>query len=89
MLRKLPSRKKVTKNPNSNRLKKLKLIRDICKKTPKITKKIKNLKDVDKKLYYAKVWYITESQPIHMLEGFELRSFAPFYSIRSLLANRL
>lgn len=75
MLRKLPSRKKVTKNPNSNRLKKLKLIRDICKKTPKITKKIKNLKDVDKKLYYAKVWYITESQPIHMLEGFELRSF--------------
>ena len=42
MLRKLPSRKKVTKNPNSNRLKKLKLIRDICKKTPKITKKINN-----------------------------------------------
>jgi hypothetical protein len=75
MLRKLPSRKKVTKNPSSTRQKKLKFIREIYKKYPKIKKKIKFIKDIDKKLYYAKVWYITESQPIHILENFELRSY--------------
>lgn len=75
MLRKLPSRKKITKNPTSTRQKKLKLIREICKKYPKIRKKIKFIKDIDKRLYYSKVWYITESQPISTLENFELRSF--------------
>ena len=72
MLRKLPSRKKVTKNPSSTRQKKLKFIREIYKKYPKIKKKIKFIKDIDKRLYYAKVWYVTESQPIHILENFEL-----------------
>lgn len=75
MLRKLPSRKKITKTETSNRQKKLKLIREIYKKYPKIKKKIKSIKDIDKRLYYAKVWYITESQPIHTLKNFELRSF--------------
>ena len=75
MLRKLPSRKKITKTESSNRQKKLKLIREIYKKYPKIKKKIKSIKDIDKRLYYAKVWYITESQPIHTRKKFELRSF--------------
>lgn len=75
MLRKLPSRKKVTKTESSARQKKLKLLREIYKKYPKIKKKIKSIKDIDKKVYYAKVWYITESQPIQTLKNFELRSF--------------
>jgi hypothetical protein len=75
MLRKLPSRKKIDKNESSNRQKKLKLIREICKEYPKIKKKIKNIKDIDKRVYYAKVWYVTESQPLHKLKNYELRSF--------------
>jgi hypothetical protein len=79
MLRKLPSRKKISKNPSSTRQKKLKLIREICKTYPKIKKKIKNIKDIDKRVYYAKVWYITESQPLHTLKNFELRSFKGYH----------
>lgn len=75
MLRKLPSRKKVSKSDLTTRQRKLKLIREICKEYPKIKKKIKNIKDIDKRVYYTKVWFITESQPIHLLENFDLRSF--------------
>lgn len=75
MLRKLPSRKKVSKSDLTTRQRKLKLIREICKEYPKIKKKIKSIKDIDKRVYYAKVWFITESQPIHLLENFDLRSF--------------
>ena len=78
MLRRLPPRKNKVKNP-SRREKKLKLIEDICSKYPKIDKKIKNIEDLYKKLYYAKVWYITESQPLHILEGFEQRSYKGYH----------
>jgi predicted transcriptional regulator len=50
-------------------------IRQICKKNPKIKQKIKNIKDLDKKLYYARVWYVTEQQPLHILENFEKRGW--------------
>jgi predicted transcriptional regulator len=50
-------------------------IRKICKKHPKIKQKIKNIKDLDKKLYYAMVWGVTESQPLHILENFDKRGW--------------
>jgi hypothetical protein len=50
-------------------------IRKICKKYPKIKKKIKNIKDLDKRLYYARVWYHTEQQPLHILENNDKRGW--------------
>lgn len=52
-----------------------KKIREICKNHPKIKQKIKNTKDLDKKLYYAMVWEVTESQPLHILENFDKRGW--------------
>ena len=74
-------RKKVVKKPkildfNSE----IKLeIRKICKKFPKIKQKIKNIKDLDKKLYYARVWEVTESQPLHILENFDKRGWKNYH----------
>jgi predicted transcriptional regulator len=52
-----------------------KKITKICKKYPKIKQKIKHIKDLDKKLYYAMVWEVTESQPLHILENFDKRGW--------------
>ena len=51
------------------------LIRKITKKYPKIKQKIKNIKDLDKKLYYAMVWEVTELQPLHILENSDKRGW--------------
>jgi hypothetical protein len=78
MGRKTPIRgKKGVKPPkkDSRRVKLLYQIRMICKKHPKIKKKIKFVKDLDKKLYYAKVWEVTESQPLHILENNDKRGW--------------
>jgi predicted transcriptional regulator len=50
-------------------------IRKICKKYPKIRQKIKNIKDLDKRLYYAMVWEVTEQQPLHILENSDKRGW--------------
>jgi hypothetical protein len=50
-------------------------IRKICKKYPKIKQKIKNIDDINKKLYYAMVWEVTESQPLYILENFDKRGW--------------
>jgi predicted transcriptional regulator len=50
-------------------------IRKITKKYPKIKQKIKNIKDLDKKLYYAMVWEITEQQPLYILENSDKRGW--------------
>lgn len=78
MSRKTPIRgKKGLKTPkkDTRRAKLLYQIRKICKKHPKIKKKIKFIKDLDKKLYYAKVWVVTESQPLHILENNDKRGW--------------
>ncbi len=78
MGRKTPIRgKKRVKSPkkDTRRAKLLYQIRKICKKHPKIKKKIKFIKDLDKKLYYAKVWEVTESQPLHLLENNDKRGW--------------
>ena len=54
-------------------------IRVICKKYPKIKQKIKNLKDLDKKLYYAMVWEVTESQPLYILENSDKRGWRNYH----------
>jgi predicted transcriptional regulator len=67
-------KKKITKKTDlTEEIKKE--IRKICKKYPKIKQKIKNIKDLDKKLYYAMVWGVTESQPLHILENFDKRGW--------------
>ena len=78
MGRKTPIRVKKgvkTTKKDSQRGKKLYTIRKICKKHPKIKKKIKFIKDLDKKLYYALVWEVTESQPLHILENSDKRGW--------------
>jgi len=50
-------------------------IRKITKKYPKIKQKIKNIKDLDKKLYYAMVWEVTEQQPLYILENSDKRGW--------------
>ena len=74
MNRPLKIKKKIINKDNiSEKIKKE--IKIICKKYPKIKQKIKNLKDLDKKLYYAMVWEVTESQPLYILENSDKRGY--------------
>ncbi len=50
-------------------------IRKITKKYPKIKQKIKSIKNLDKKLYYAMVWEVTEEQPLQILENSDKRGW--------------
>ena len=50
-------------------------IRKITKKYPKIKQKIKKIKDLEKKLYYAKVWEVTEGQKLYLLENSDKRGW--------------
>lgn len=77
---KKPLKKTLKKNKITDLSTKIKdKIRKICKKNPKIKQKIKNIKDLDKKLYYAMVWEVTESQPLHILENFDKRGWKNFH----------
>jgi predicted transcriptional regulator len=75
------NRRKNSKNTPKSSLHKRKtdkiryLIRKITKKYPKIKQKIKNIKDLDKKLYYAIVWEVTEQQPLYILENSDKRGW--------------
>ena len=78
MNRPLKNKKKIVNKDNiSEKIKKE--IRVICKKYPKIKQKIKNLKDLDKKLYYAMVWEVTESQPLYILENSDKRGWKSYH----------
>jgi len=78
MNRPLKNKKKIVNKDNiSEKIKKE--IRVICKKYPKIKQKIKNFKDLDKKLYYAMVWEVTESQPLHILENSDKRGWRNYH----------
>jgi len=50
-------------------------IRKITKKHPKIKQKIKKIKDIEKKLYYAMVWEVTEGQKLYLLENSDKRGW--------------
>jgi hypothetical protein len=50
--------------------------RKIIKLNPKLKKrKLNKIKDLEKRLYYLKVWYITETQPLSKLKNSEKRCF--------------
>jgi len=55
------------------------LIRKITKKSPKIKQKIKNIKDLEKKLYYAMVWEVTEGQKLYLLENSDKRGWKNYH----------
>lgn len=61
----MPSEKKI-----------LKECRDLIKENPKVKNKgLNKIKDLNKRLYYIKVWIITESQPLRKLRNFKKRCF--------------
>ena len=64
---------KLTKNSKLGKIRYK--IRKITKKYPKIKQKIKNIKDLEKKLYYAMVWEVTEEQPLQILENSDKRGW--------------
>jgi hypothetical protein len=48
----------------------------LLKDNPDIKRrKLTVIKDLEKRLYYIKVWCITESQPLHVLRGHDKRCF--------------
>jgi len=48
----------------------------LVKKNPKLKKrKLSKIKNLEKRLYYMKVWVITESQPLHKLKNHDKRCF--------------
>lgn len=48
----------------------------LLKENPDIKKrKLHLISDLGKRLYYIKVWVITESQPLHVLKGHDRRCF--------------
>lgn len=50
--------------------------RVLVRKNPKLKKRrLSKIKDLDKRLYYIKVWIITESQPLHKLKNSQYRCF--------------
>jgi len=54
----------------------LKECKTLLKENPEIKKrKLTVIKDLDKRLYYIKVWCLTESQPLHVLRNHDKRCF--------------
>jgi hypothetical protein len=46
----------------------------LIQKNPKLKRKgLDKMKDLDKRLYYIRVWAITESNPLHKLRNFKKR----------------
>ena len=54
-------------------------IRKITKNHPKIKQKIKKIKDLEKKLYYAMVWEVTENQKLYLLENSDKRGWKNYH----------
>lgn len=54
----------------------IKECKSLCKLEPKLKrKKLDSIVDLDKRLYYHQVWFITESQPLHLLGKHKKRCF--------------
>jgi hypothetical protein len=48
----------------------------LLKENPDIKRrKLTSIKDLEKRLYYIKVWCLTESQPLHVLRNHDKRCF--------------
>jgi len=58
----------------------IKECKQILSKHPKLKrKKLHKMKDLDKRLYYIKVWAITESQPLSKLRNSNKRGWRKFH----------
>jgi hypothetical protein len=53
----------------------------ILKANPNLKKRKINMNDLEKRLYYLKVWAITESQPLHTLKNYAKRCFRCFRGV--------
>jgi 5-methylcytosine-specific restriction endonuclease McrA len=73
----MPKKKKTIKKKVKLTLKEQNIIKEckqIISKHPKLKrKKLDKMKDLDKRLYYIKVWAITESQPLDKLRNSKKR----------------
>ena len=49
------------------------------KKNPKVKYQVKNIKNLDKKLYYVKTWVFTESNDLTVLPNHNRRGFRAFH----------
>lgn len=79
MVRK-PKKKKVVVKLTPKEQGLLKECKSILKENPKLKrKKLDKIKDLEKRLYYLKVWYITESQPLHELRNHKKRGWRKYH----------
>jgi len=78
MSRKRKKKKKSRKVSDKDPLK-TKIINALLRKFPKIRAKVKSIKNQDKKIYYIRVWIITESQPIKSLKNSDKRGFRKYH----------
>jgi hypothetical protein len=46
---------------------------------PKIKQRVKKIKDIKKKIYYAKVWILTEANDLTVLKNHEKRGFKKYH----------
>tara|TARA_R110002110_G_scaffold408006_2_gene629321 strand:- start:536 stop:940 length:405 start_codon:yes stop_codon:yes gene_type:complete len=76
---KKPIKNKNTNHQQNKRNRILYKIRKICKSNPKIKSKIKKIKDINKRLYYAQVWEVTENQPLFLLENSKQRGWKNYH----------
>lgn len=51
----------------------------LVKNYPNIKQRVKKIKDLNKKIYYAKVWIITELNDLTVLKNHEKRGFKKFH----------
>jgi len=49
------------------------------KKMPKLKTKVKGIRDLNKKLYYVKAWYLTESNDLTVLRNHNKRGFRKYH----------
>ena len=57
----------------------LKTFNDLVKGYPSIKQRVKKIKDIDKKIYYAKVWILTEANDLTILKNHKKRSFKGYH----------
>ena len=69
-----PSKKIINKDANLT-----KEINAWLKKCPKVKSKVKGIKNLEKKLYYIKVWVLTEANDLTVLNNHDRRGWKSFH----------
>jgi len=66
-----------SKIPEDETLKKE--LNDLLKNEPFIKKRVKHIKDIKKKIYYVKVWILTEQNDLTKLKNHDKRGFKKYH----------